>query len=141
MLSWLRQFRRAPFQRIRQMQLRFHNYSKNAKIWHPVQKKQNRKLQISKIKSFPPNRKWKQWIRFWPAFRQNWMKQQKIWIFWQSSWKKPKKLCRRQRKNEMRSLHYWAAVCVSCNRRAPAAIWKSFLMHRAFLICSFVCNM
>ena len=33
------------------------------------------------------------------------------------------------------------AVCVSCNRRAPAAIWKSFLMHRAFLICSFVCNM
>lgn len=26
-------------------------------------------------------------------------------------------------------------------QKGPAAIWKSFLMHRAFLICSFVCNM
>ena len=39
-----------------------------ASISQLQQKRQNlassRKLQISKIKSFPPNRKWKQWIRF-----------------------------------------------------------------------------
>lgn len=35
----------------------------NAKIWHQY-KKAKQEIANIKIKSFPPNRKWKQWIRF-----------------------------------------------------------------------------